>query len=140
MTVYLRICFSSQPVLLRRRAVRRGANAGPIATLSYMRCPKAEVVRHPPTPERSYSRMDQEWRARAVGSAGTKFLLAQAGRTAGCQVTVASRAPAQDADTTRHPAGLEIELMSMQPRAHTLRSGLGNTLIESDGGTQFLSR
>jgi hypothetical protein len=38
------------------------------------------------------------------------------------------------ADTTRHP-GLQIELMSMQPRAHPLPSGLGKTLIESDGGT-----
>ena len=33
------------------------------------------------------------------------------------------------------PAGLQIELMSMQPRAYTLPSGLGKTLIESDGGT-----
>jgi hypothetical protein len=30
MAIYVRICFSSHPVRLRRRAVRRGANAGPI--------------------------------------------------------------------------------------------------------------
>jgi len=30
MAIHLRICFSSQPVLSRRRAVRRGANAGPV--------------------------------------------------------------------------------------------------------------
>jgi hypothetical protein len=79
MTVYLRICFSSQPVLLRRRAVRRGANAGPICDVvihALARTPP--VVRHPPTP-RSYSPWIKRGRFGGVDCAGTIGSLAQAG-------------------------------------------------------------
>jgi hypothetical protein len=39
MVIFLQILSSLQPVLLRHRAARRGANAGPIREmLSYKRC------------------------------------------------------------------------------------------------------
>jgi hypothetical protein len=95
MTIYLRICFSSQPVVLYRRAVRRGANAGPIcdgvihALAGWPGCP---------SPSNAQPFVFAKWikrdGSRGVDGAGTKWSLAQYGRTAGCRVTVASRAPA----------------------------------------------
>jgi len=43
MVIYLQIFFSSQPVLLRRRAVRRGTNAGPICWCRHTRTCRGAV-------------------------------------------------------------------------------------------------